>query len=62
MVQVERRGKKLNPTIGFILFCLFSKSPRSGTANLFANSCNMCAFTICHKTLSPTINNEVWPH
>ena len=39
MVQVERRGKKLNPTIGFVLFCLFSKSPRSGTANLFANGC-----------------------
>src|ERR1700678_344055 len=30
MVQVERRGKKLNPTIGFILFCLFSKSPKTG--------------------------------
>ena len=46
MVQVERRGKKLNPTIGFVLFCLFSKSPRLGTANLFANGCKQSLIAV----------------
>ena len=32
-------GDKVNPRLGSILLCLFSKSPKSGTANLFANGC-----------------------
>ena len=31
----------LNPMLGSILLCLFSKSPRSGTTNLYANCCKL---------------------
>ena len=33
--------RRKNPSLGPVVFCLFSNFPKSATANLFANGCNL---------------------
>ena len=51
-----------NPTLGSILWCLFSKSPKSGTANLFAKGCKRNMKKMKRKKKSKEISYLVSHH